>query len=88
MRVVFKIGGSVIASPINTDLIRKYTKLFNKIEKQGHKIVIVVGGGKIAREFIKIAKELDLEEKDQDIIAISVSRILALLFIKKIGKSV
>ena len=85
MRLVIRIGGSVVASPINTDLMIKYVEKILSLKAQGHEIVVVVGGGKLAREFIKVARELDLEMKDQDEVAISVSRLFAQLFLKKFG---
>jgi len=86
MRVVLRIGGSVVASPINTELISKYTELLKTLKKQGHAVVVVVGGGTLAREFILIAKNLGLDEQAQDEIAISVSRLFAQLFLKKLGE--
>jgi uridylate kinase len=86
MRIVLRIGGSVIASPINQTLIAKYADLLKALKKKGHNVAVVVGGGALAREFIQVAKNLGLTEKAQDEIAISVSRIFAQLFIKKLGR--
>jgi uridylate kinase len=86
MRVVLRVGGSVVASPINTDLISKYADLLRTLKEQGHEVAVVVGGGSLAREFIQIAKNLGLGERAQDEIAISISRIFAQLFLKKLGK--
>jgi uridylate kinase len=87
MRLVLRIGGSVIASPINIDLINSYVTLLKDLSAKGHEVAVVVGGGAPAREFIKIAKNLDLDEKAQDDIAISVSRVFAQLFLKKLETS-
>jgi uridylate kinase len=86
MRLVLRIGGSVIASPINPALISKYTHLLKDLKKQGHEIAVVVGGGAMAREFIDLAKQLGLDERFQDEVAISVSRIFAQLFLQKLGE--
>ncbi len=85
MRIVFRIGGSVVASPINTDLMKRYVELLKSLKTNGHEVAVVVGGGALAREFIVIAKNLDLEMQAQDEIAISVSRLFAQLFLKKFG---
>ena len=85
MRVVFRIGGSVVASPVNTELMNKYIELLKSLKIQGHEVAVVVGGGTLAREFIGIAKNLGLEMAAQDEIAISVSRLFAQLFLKKFG---
>jgi uridylate kinase len=87
MRIVLRIGGSVVASPINPDLISKYTKLLLELKKRGHEVTVVVGGGRLARELIGVARDLGLEERVQDEAAISVSRIFARLFLEKLGKA-
>lgn len=85
-RIVVRIGGSVIASPVNTDLMDKYVSLIKQIKLQGHKVAVIVGGGTLAREFIGLAKTLNLEPAAQDRIAISVSRLYAQLFMEKLGE--
>jgi uridylate kinase len=86
MRIVLRIGGSVVASPVDTGLMSEYAKIVQAIKEQGHEVAVVVGGGALAREFIAIAKKLGLEEQAQDEIAISVSRLFAQLFLKKLGR--
>jgi uridylate kinase len=81
MRIVLRIGGSVVASPVNTKLISKYTDVVKKLKEQNHEIAVVVGGGSLAREFISMAKNLRLDMRAQDEIAISVSRLFAQLFL-------
>jgi uridylate kinase len=85
-RIVIRIGGSVVASPVNTDLMSKYADLARQIKQQGHEVAVIVGGGTLAREFIGIAKNLGLEMQAQDRIAISVSRLYAQLFMEKLGE--
>jgi uridylate kinase len=86
MRIVLRIGGSVVASPLNPELIRQYVDLLKDLRKAKHEVAVVVGGGALARDFIKAAKSLGLDEKAQDEMAISVSRIFAQLFVKKLRK--
>ena len=81
MRIVLRIGGSVVASPVNTELMSKYTDVVKKLKEQNHEVAVVVGGGSLAREFISIAKNLRLDMRAQDEIAISVSRLFAQLFL-------
>jgi uridylate kinase len=85
MRLVVRLGGSVVASPINTELMGKYADLIKQVKAQGHEVAVVVGGGAMAREFIGIAKELGLDMQAQDELAISVSRLYAQLFLKRLG---
>lgn len=87
MLIVIRVGGSVIASPTNSKLINQYVELFKKLRRNGYKIITVVGGGTLAREFIETASQLDLNEKAQDWLAIHISRLYALLFKLKLGKN-
>ncbi|MCL1977791.1 MAG: UMP kinase [Candidatus Bathyarchaeota archaeon] len=84
-RIVVRIGGSVVASPVNTNLMGKYADIIRQIKLQGHEVAVILGGGTLAREFIEIAKNLNLEPAAQDRIAISVSRLYAQLFMEKLG---
>jgi uridylate kinase len=85
MRLVVRIGGSVVASPINTELMSKYVDIIKTMKQQGNEVAVVVGGGALAREFIGLAKNLGLDMNGQDEIAISCSRLFAQLFLKKLG---
>jgi len=85
MRLVVRIGGSVVASPVNTELMSKYADLLKTVKSQSHEVAVVLGGGALAREFIGIARNLGLDMQAQDEVAISVSRLFAQLFLKKLG---
>jgi len=84
LRIVLRIGGSVVASPVNAELISEYADMMKALKARGHQVVVVVGGGALAREFISVARSLGLKQKAQDEIAISASRIFALLFLRRI----
>jgi uridylate kinase len=86
MRLVVRLGGSVVASPVNTELMGKYADLIKAVKSQGHEVAVVVGGGALAREFISISRELGLDMQGQDELAISVSRLYAQLFLKRLGE--
>ncbi len=85
MRIVIRIGGSVVANPINTELIAKYANIMKQIKSEGHEVVVILGGGALARQFIGLAKELGLDMNAQDEVAISCSRLFAQLFLKRLG---
>ena len=86
MRIVVRIGGSVVASPLNSILITRYTEVLKALKKQGHEVIAVVGGGSVARDMISMAKKLGLTENNQDWLAIHVSRLIALFFVLLLGK--
>ena len=85
LRVVIRVGGSVVASPVDSALIAKYVDLLKNLKKK-HEVVAVVGGGLSARDFIKVAGELGLDEPSRDWVAIFVSRLVALLFVMRLGE--
>jgi uridylate kinase len=86
--VVLSIGGSVIFSNDLDDLyFKKLGNLLNDISKE-NKIYVVVGGGKIARSYIKFARELGFNEKFLDLIGIDVTRINAKLLLINLGLSI
>ncbi|MEM2321244.1 MAG: UMP kinase [Candidatus Bathyarchaeia archaeon] len=85
MRLVIRIGGSIIASPPNPDLMRRYVDLIKCLRDKGHEVAVVVGGGRLAREFIELARSLGLPEREQDELAISVSRLFAQALSMMIG---
>lgn len=85
--IVISIGGSVILSEeADVSFLRKLASLLKKISKQ-YKIFIIVGGGKIARDYIKLGRELDFDEKTLDSIGIDITRVNAAIFANIISES-
>jgi uridylate kinase len=79
MKVVLRIGGSVLGSPPDTGLLSAFVEILGELQKNDHRIGVVVGGGDIARQYIRAAKSLGLSNEDQDRIAIQASRLNARL---------
>jgi uridylate kinase len=86
MRLIIRIGGSVVASPFNPMLMNAYVELLLNLRRQGHVVAAVVGGGSLSRDLIKTARAMGLSEASQDEVAISVSRVMAQLFVLRLGK--
>jgi len=85
--IVISIGGSVILSEeADVSFLRKLASLLKKISKQ-YKTFIIVGGGKIARDYIKLGRELDFDEKTLDSIGIDITRANAAIFANIINES-
>ncbi len=85
MRVVLRIGGSVLGSPPDPKLVAKYAEVVSNLTSEGHSIAVVVGGGQISRKFIDSARGLGLSSFQQDTIAIFASRLNARLVAMKLG---
>lgn len=78
MKIVLRIGGSVLGSPPDPGLLSTFAEVLGELSKD-HRIGIVVGGGDIARRYIHAANELGLSRDEQDTIAIQASRLNASL---------
>jgi uridylate kinase len=86
-RVVIKLSGSIFSQDANKDSIKKYTEMLSNISNRVQPIVIT-GGGKIARYYINLARNLGSDEANLDIMGIEVSRLNAKLLIAALGDQV
>ena len=85
--IVISIGGSVILSDdVHTLYFKNLVNLLEKLSKT-FKIYIIVGGGKTARTYIRLGRELRFDEKTLDDIGIEVTRVNAKLLANIIGIS-
>ncbi len=87
VKLVLRIGGSIVASPFDPALLSAYADLLMKLKHEGHTVAAVVGGGSLAREMIRVAQKMQLREPKQDEVAISVSRLVAQLLLMKLGEA-
>lgn len=83
MKLILKIGGSILfeKNQINVELIKQWIGLIRKLIQEGHHVGVVVGGGKPARDFTKVAGELGANDSYQDFIGIEAARQNARLLI-------
>ena len=80
--IVISIGGSILLTGRDdVQYIKDLSELIQKI-CQEHRLLIVVGGGKLAREYIKHGRELGItEEKVLDRVGIGATRLNAMLLL-------
>ncbi len=76
MRLVLSLGGSVFEGTV--EKIRSFARVLDEIS-QDNELFVVVGGGKLARELIKKARELGANETMCDYLGIAATRINAML---------
>lgn len=77
--IVIALGGSILVSEeVQVDYIRRlYKFLINKIES-GHKFVLVIGGGSVARQYQDAASRIvQLNDDDKDWLGIHATRLNA-----------
>jgi len=85
--IVISIGGSVILSDdVHILYFKNLVNLLEKLSKT-FKIYIIVGGGKTARTYIRLGRELRFDEKTLDDIGIDVTRFNAKILSNIIGIS-
>jgi len=77
--IVIALGGSIIVSGnIDVGFLKQFRKLVLRFIKEGRRIVIVAGGGSIARNYQTAASRIiKLSDEDQDWIGIHATRINA-----------
>lgn len=84
MDVVISIGGSVLVPELSAQRVSKYAEAVENITEE-HKASVVVGGGKTARDYINVARDLGANDSMCDYMGIDVTRINARLLISALG---
>ncbi|HII09040.1 MAG TPA: UMP kinase [Methanosphaera sp.] len=78
MRIVITIGGSILLKEYDNKKFEAYAKIIKDINKE-HEVFIVVGGGRPARDYISVVRDMGESESICDEIGIQVTRINARL---------
>ena len=84
MKIVVAIGGSILIKDHDSSRFKEYSKLLKELAQE-HEILVVVGGGKPAREYISVVRDLGAGEAQYDDIGIEVTRINAKLLLSALG---
>jgi uridylate kinase len=85
MIIVYSFGGSILAN-LDTERTKKYAETLKDLSKD-HKIFVIVGGGRIAREYIEKARALGASEIFCDNIGIIATRLNAMILVAALGKA-
>ena len=75
-----KLSGSLFSFDTTTKQLKEYVQLIKKIGEH-YQPIIVTGGGKIARFYINLSREMGLDEAGLDLTGIQVSHLNAKLLI-------
>ncbi|MCX9082152.1 MAG: UMP kinase [Candidatus Methanoperedens sp.] len=86
MKIIVSIGGSVLAKELQPEKFKGYATVIKEIGKN-HTVFIVTGGGKAAREYIGVARDLGSDEATCDFIGIDLTRLNARLLIAALGET-
>jgi uridylate kinase len=85
MKVSISLGGSLLTKNMEAASYRRYADVIKRLWEAGHTVVVTCGGGRPARQFITIAKELDANRDIQDRLGILATHVNALLLIAALG---
>lgn len=85
MTLVYSLGGSVLCQQ-SLQEIQKFAANLKQIARD-HQVYVVVGGGKIARDYIETARSLGAAESFCDLLGIGVTRLNAKILIAALGES-
>lgn len=85
MKLVYSLGGSILAGR-DPQSLRRYADALKELAED-HRIFVVVGGGRIAREYIEKARALGASEIFCDQIGIGATRLNALLLVAALGEA-
>lgn len=83
MILVYSLGGSILAGR-DAQSLREYADALKQLSQE-HKIFVVVGGGRIAREYIEKARALGASELFCDQIGIGATKLNAMLLVAALG---
>ncbi len=78
MKLLIKFGGSILYDErniINSDLLKKFVKEVSELKALGHKIIVVIGGGKATRNLVSNLQDLNIPQLDH--ISIMMTRVHA-----------
>jgi uridylate kinase len=85
LKAVIKLGGFAFSDNAAKPMVEDYVKLFKEHVGEFH-LVVVTGGGPVARVYIKTARDMGVPESQCDQLGILVSRMNARLLVDGLGE--
>lgn len=83
---VIKISGSVFYWKKVDGELPRLLKLFERLARRGHRLVLVTGGGETARSYISVARRLGASESILDDLGLKAARMNAELLLGGLGE--
>lgn len=84
MKIVVAIGGSILLKEYDCEKFQEYSDILKSLSND-HELFVVVGGGKPARDYISVVRDLGAGEAQCDDIGIEVTRVNAKLLLTALG---
>jgi uridylate kinase len=92
MIISLSLGGSLLTGKnsepyveLDPNIYCRYAETLKQLHSNGHEIIVVCGGGKPARYFIDLAKQLGGLPDVQDLLGVKASHVNALLLMSALG---
>ncbi|MFI5448885.1 MAG: UMP kinase [Candidatus Bathyarchaeia archaeon] len=85
MKTVLKVGGFAFSESRQESLVQQYVDLLKQLSKE-HQLIVIAGGGAIARIYINAARKMGVPESLCDQLGIIVSRLNARLIADGLGE--
>jgi uridylate kinase len=92
MKATISLGGSLLTGDkgdptptLSPEPYRAYAAVLRRLHAEGHSLMVVCGGGKPARHYLRVAKELDAPRAIQDMLGVKATHVNALLLTAALG---
>lgn len=85
LKVSISLGGSLLTRTMDAASYSQYADVLRRLHEGGHTVVVTCGGGRPARQYISIAKDLNSSRSLQDNLGILATHVNALLLIAALG---
>ncbi|MBO3802908.1 MAG: UMP kinase [Candidatus Brockarchaeota archaeon] len=85
MRVVIKLGHALGAGFPEAEGVMRQCEILKQLAQLGNEVVVVVGGGKLSRDYISLARRLGASWAECDKVGIDFTRMNARLFVAALG---
>ena len=85
LKVSISLGGSLLTRTMDAASYSQYADVLRRLHDGGHTVVVTCGGGRPARQYISIAKDLNSSRSLQDNLGILATHVNALLLIAALG---
>ncbi|MBS3055048.1 MAG: UMP kinase [Candidatus Aenigmarchaeota archaeon] len=86
MKVAIRIGGSLLTRKLDTRNFKKYVDVLRKLKRDGHKLLVVTGGGSTSRIYQNIARSLGADGVSTDWVGIAATKLTAMTLVAALGK--
>jgi len=86
MKIVISLGGSLLTRELTPENFKRYANVLKRLKSEGHKLVVVCGGGKVCREYRDVVINLGGDNVLQDWVGIEASHMNAFTLIAALDK--